>query len=586
MTALRPALESLETREQPAAAFQTLPAYPYADAAAADHVRAIAVEGTLAGRNSNAFLKIGDSNSALFGDDSYLRPLGDPGYDAAANGLTTLGASIVETWATFRGSFGAFTMAAYPGHDTNDVLYHLGGAIAATNPATALIMIGTNDATLGSPPDDFRYRYDLIVNQLLDAKIVLILSTIPENLAFGDGVTNLARAYNQEIANISERYRLPLWNFHGQLAALPSAGLAGDRLHLSVSPNGGAKLQDQGFGQNLHNVGALTMLDWYRRIVSDVPPTQSMPSFTSLAGRTVYAVGLDRGQAPVVSIYDANTHQEVNRFYAFEPSFTGGVRVATGDVNGDSIPDIVCGAGPGGGPAVNVFSGADGSRLASFFAYEGSFRGGVGSVAARDLDGDGLAEIAVGAGNGGGPAVAVFAGGTFRETSRFFAFDSSFRGGVNVALAHLEGLGSTIVAGAGVGGGAHVKVFDAATAAELRSFFASDPAFRGGIAVAAGDLTGDGWDEVAAGRASGVALVGIFDAVKNEVLRWLPIRTANPIAGIRLGAIANGGARSVRRERGGNLGSTGRVLGLGFRSVHGPAALAAPRLRHLRGVTR
>lgn len=113
------------------------------------------------------------------------------------------------------------------------------------------------------------------------------------------------------------------------------------------------------------------------------------------------------------------TNHELNRFYAFEPGFVGGVRVATGDVNGDSIPDIVCGAGPTGGPAVAVFSGADGSRLATFYAYEGSFRGGVGSVAVRDLDGDGKAEIAVGAGNGGGPAIAVFSGGTFEEAARF-----------------------------------------------------------------------------------------------------------------------------------------------------------------------
>lgn len=80
----------------------------------------------------------------------------------------------------------------------------------------------------------------------------------------------------------------------------------------------------------------------------------------------------------------------------FDPHFTGEVRVACGDLNGDGYDDVICAAGPGGGPNVTAFSGRDGSRLCSFFAYDPAFTGGV-FVAAADLNGDGYDDIICGA---------------------------------------------------------------------------------------------------------------------------------------------------------------------------------------------
>ena len=110
------------------------------------------------------------------------------------------------------------------------------------------------------------------------------------------------------------------------------------------------------------------------------------------------------GTAPIQYIEPTGT-RTIDAF----PGFLGGVSMTLGDVNGDGVVDVIAGAGPGGGPHVRVFSGVDFAELASFFAYDPVFAGGV-HVAAGDVDGDGRADIITGAGPGGGPHVQVFSG--------------------------------------------------------------------------------------------------------------------------------------------------------------------------------
>jgi glucose/arabinose dehydrogenase len=224
--------------------------------------------------------------------------------------------------------------------------------------------------------------------------------------------------------------------------------------------------------------------------------------------------GAGPGGGPRVVVLDGTTGNPVRDVFAFEPSFAGGVYVAAADFDKDGFADVVVSADIGGGPRVKVLSGKDGSTLADFFGIDDTaFRGGT-RVAAGDVNGDGTPDLVVAAGAGGGPRVAVFDGRTLRPGQTpaklfndFFAFDDTVRDGVFVAVGDTDhdGFGDVVV-GAGPGGGPRVVVFPGPglpTGPTAVSFFAGDPAGRGGLQVAARDVDGDGAAEVLTGTAAG-----------------------------------------------------------------------------------
>jgi virginiamycin B lyase len=225
---------------------------------------------------------------------------------------------------------------------------------------------------------------------------------------------------------------------------------------------------------------------------------------------TVAAAG--PGGGPAIAIVNTQTGEVTKSFFAYDPSFSGGVSIALADFNNDGVLDLVTGAGPGGGPQVNIFDGSNFSLIKSFFAFDSNFRGGV-NVGAGDINQDGSMDIVVAAGAGGGPEVRVFNGATLAVISQWYAYESSFSGGVTVAVGDLGDDGVfEVVTGAGSGGSPLVKVFNANTGAFITQFLAYADSFKGGISVGINDGDGNGTLDIITGAgAGGGPQVNAFD---------------------------------------------------------------------------
>ena len=220
------------------------------------------------------------------------------------------------------------------------------------------------------------------------------------------------------------------------------------------------------------------------------------------------AVGVDYGGGSVVQInYNNGTNLS---FFAYSSAYTGGVRVALGDINGDGIDELITGTGIGGGPHIKVFNlqGGQPVEIASFFAFEPTFMGGV-YISTGDINNDGLADIIVGAGSSGGPRVKVFIGNSsyfinaVAPLMDFFAYDPNFTGGVTVAAGNRDlNRGDEVITGAGVGGGPNVRSFNAA-GQMIDNFFAFATNITTGIFVAAGNVDSDDTADIIAGTGFG-----------------------------------------------------------------------------------
>jgi hypothetical protein len=218
------------------------------------------------------------------------------------------------------------------------------------------------------------------------------------------------------------------------------------------------------------------------------------------------------------------------------------VHVATGDVNGDGVNDVVTGMGlitmlnlttltqiPVAAEPVKIFDGTtlgnvSPTVLDSFHPYGNMFLGGI-HVACADLDGDGKAEVITSKDEGGVGRIRVFAGadlanGTATQVADFDGIDGdpNATAGAHIATGDLnnDDVPDLLV---GAQNGPRVAAFDGTTLQAgdtptklYGDFFAFDAlTHKGGLHVAVSDLDADGYGEVLAGSRKGAPHLRNFD---------------------------------------------------------------------------
>ena len=240
-----------------------------------------------------------------------------------------------------------------------------------------------------------------------------------------------------------------------------------------------------------------------------------------------------------VTVYDPRTSALRGQAAPFG-YYPGGIKVATGDVNGDGTSDVIIMGGPGAENGhVLIVSGKD-------FSLPADYRVGYGgeiNIASGDVNGDGKADVILSSATDF-DYVAVLSVATQNVIAAFSVF-GGLRTGVTLATGDFFGDGRVeILAGTATHFGGAVMV-DPLTGQRLAMYLL--PVSTNGVSVAAGDFFGTGRDEVALGTLTplpGVGrVVGEDDALSQQLVAGFAVFPGQPI-GVRLAsADVNGDGR-------------------------------------------
>ncbi|MBZ0303899.1 MAG: hypothetical protein K8J31_29445 [Anaerolineae bacterium] len=237
------------------------------------HAHIIFQRGQRLGNRANVFSKVGDSLTVA---TYVLYPIGWGGYqlheyERLAPVITYFSAADARDG----NSFLNISLAADNGWTSESLLnpaltnveWCLPGEsplhceFRVVRPATALILIGTNDVAELSI-DSFESNLRRIIDLSATMGVIPVVSTLPNREGFEAEIEQ----FNAVIRDVTREFGIPLWDYGDAMSGLPNGGLSLDGVHPSWPPDGFDSAADFSevnlqYGYTLRNLTALEVLD-------------------------------------------------------------------------------------------------------------------------------------------------------------------------------------------------------------------------------------------------------------------------------------------------------------------------------------
>jgi hypothetical protein len=288
-------------------------------------------------------------------------------------------------------------------------------------------------------------------------------------------------------------------------------------------------------------------------------PTYTSSSSTPAVSTGVNAVGSDAGTGSLsnVEIIDPSTDAVIRTISNIYAGYTGGVRVAVGVLYGGGIPDVVVAPGLGETPLVKVYNALTGVLITQFMAQSTSYTSGI-MLAVGDVNGDGRPDIITAPSQGAANVNVYINNGSSTNaftnwsastpTIKAFSNLTNYIGGVGgLAVGGVNGGTGDILVGSGIGTTASVQVYSYPNNTLVQTIAPTfSPAVIGGVALAVADVNGDGVPDVIIGAGTGgLSKVDIWNGKTHAITQFIAFSGNGASAPLRVAIAQINGLNDV-----------------------------------------